>query len=99
MEKGTSQVADGTRLVDSAGEVLREIVGRVEISTNSSEEISNATEEQTRFSQEIVSSMEHISGIARETAEGADKSKEAANKLEFLSKELNQTVAKFKLAE
>ena len=99
MEKGTSQVADGTKLVDSAGEVLREIVGRVEISTNSSEEISNATEEQTRFSQEIVSSMEHISGIARETAEGADKSKEAANKLEFLSKELNQTVAKFKLAE
>lgn len=99
MENGTSQVADGTKLVDSAGEVLREIVGRVEISTNSSEEISNATEEQTRFSQEIVSSMEHISGIARETAEGADKSKEAANKLEFLSKELNHTVAKFKLAE
>lgn len=99
MEKGTSQVADGTKLVDSAGEVLREIVGRVEVSTTSSEEISNATEEQTRFSQEIVSSMEHISGIAKETAEGAEKSKDAANKLEFLSKELNQTVAKFKLAE
>ncbi len=99
MENGTSQVADGTKLVDSAGEVLREIVGRVEVSTKSSEEISNATEEQTRFSKEIVSSMEHISGIAKETAEGAEKSKEAANKLEFLSKELNQTVAKFKLAE
>ena len=99
MENGTREVAEGTTLVDRAGEVLREIVDRVDISTNSSVEISTATEEQTRFSQEIVSSLEHIAGIAKETAEGADQSKEAANKLEFLSKELNQTVAKFRLAE
>ena len=43
--------------------------------------------------------MEHIAGIAKETAKGAEQSKESANKLEFLSKELNQTVAKFRLAE
>jgi len=99
MENGTREVADGTKMVDSAGEVLREIVGRVEVSANSSVEISNATEEQTRFSQEIVSSIEHIAGIAKETADSAEQSKEATNKLEFLSEELNQTVAKFRLPE
>lgn len=99
MENGTKEVAEGTKLVDSAGEALREIVGRVEISTNSSVEISKATEEQTRFSQDIVRSMEHISTIARETATNAEQSKQEATKLAFLSKELNQTVAKFRLAE
>ncbi len=99
MENGTKEVAEGTKLVDSAGEALREIVGRVEISANSSVEISKATEEQTRFSQDIVRSMEHISTIARDTASSAEQSKQEAKKLEFLSKELNQTVAKFRLAE
>jgi len=99
MENGTREVAEGTKLVDSAGEALREIVGRVEISANSSVEISKATEEQTRFSQDIVRSMEHISTIARDTATSAEQSKQEATKLEFLSKELNQTVAKFRLAE
>jgi len=99
MENGTREVADGSKLVDSSGDVLREIAERVEISTTSSVEISTATEEQTRFSQDIVSSLEHIAGIAKETAEGAEQSKEAAKKLEILSQELNQTVAKFRLAK
>ncbi len=99
METGTKEVAAGTKLVDSSGEMLREIAERVEVSTTSSVEISKATEEQTRFSQEIVSSLEHIAGIAKETAEGAEQSKEAAKKLESLSRELNKTVAKFRLAE
>lgn len=99
METGTKEVAAGSKLVDSSGEMLREIAERVEVSTTSSVEISKATEEQTRFSQEIVSSLEHIAGIAKETAEGAEQSKEAAKKLELLSSELNKTVAKFRLAE
>ncbi len=98
METGTKEVATGSKLVDSSGEMLREIAERVEVSTTSSVEISKATEEQTRFSQEIVSSLEHIAGIAKETAEGAEQSKEAAKKLESLSRELNKTVAKFRLA-
>ncbi|GEM_PF-1718362 len=98
MENGNQEVAEGTRLVDSAGETLREIVGRVEVSTNSSVEISTATQEQTRFSREIVSSLEHIAGIAKETAEGAKSSREAASQLEALSKNLKQAVEKFRLA-
>ena len=97
MENGTQEVAEGTKSVDTAGEVLREIVGKVEISTNSSIEISTATEEQTRFSEEIVSSLEHIAVIAKETAEGAKNSTESATQMEALSQTLEQAVQKFRL--
>jgi len=99
MENGNKEVAEGTQLVDSAGEALREIVGRVEVSTTSSVEISKLTEEQTRFSQEIVSALEHIAGIAKETATGAKQSREAAIQLEALSKNLKQAVERFRLAQ
>ncbi len=99
MDKGTLQVAEGTKMVDSAGVTLREILGSIEISTNSAVEISNATQEQTKYSKEIVQSLEHIAGIARETADGAKQSKEYATKLESLSTKLNQAVSKFRLAK
>jgi methyl-accepting chemotaxis protein len=99
MESGTHEVAEGTKLVDGAGVALREILGSVEISTKSVVEISNATQEQTKFSQDIVSSLEHIAGIAKETAEGAKQSKESASQLEVLSKTLNLAVEKFRLAQ
>lgn len=99
MESGTREVADGTKSVDSAGEVLRDILGKVEISTASSIEISNATEEQTRYSEEIVSSLEHIARIAKDTAEGARESTKAATQMKALSEALDQAVQKFKLAQ
>ena len=99
IENGTMEVTEGTVLVDKAGDALKEILLSVEISTTSAVDISNATEEQTKFSTDIVSSIEHISGIAKETAEGAKESKESASTLEFLSKNLNKTVEKFRLAE
>lgn len=99
IENGSKEVSEGTQLVDGAGEALREILGSVEISTTSSVEISKGTQEQTRFSEKIVSTLEHIAGIAKETAEGAEQSKESATQLEYLSKNLNQAVAKFRLAQ
>jgi len=99
IENGSKEATEGTSLVDGAGEALREILGSVEISTTSAVEISNATQEQTKFSGEIVTTLEHIAGIAKETAEGAKQSKESATQLEYLSKNLNQAVAKFRLAQ
>ncbi|HES60005.1 MAG TPA: methyl-accepting chemotaxis protein, partial [Caldithrix sp.] len=99
IEAGAKEATAGTSLVDSAGEALREILGSVEISTTSAVNISSATEEQTKFSDEIVSTLEHISAIAKETADSAKQSKESATQLEFLSQNLNQAVAKFRLAK
>lgn len=99
IENGEKEVSEGSKLVDEAGEVLKEIIGSVEISTRSTLEISEATEEQAKFSSDIVTTLEHIAGIAKETAESAKKSKESASSLEYLSKNLNQAVEKFRLAE
>jgi methyl-accepting chemotaxis protein len=99
IENGEKEVSEGSKLVDGAGEVLKEIIQSVEISTKSTLEISEATEEQAKFSTDIVMTLEHIAGIAKETAESAKKSKESASALEYLSKNLNQAVEKFRLAE
>ncbi len=99
IEKGETEVSEGSKLVDGAGEVLKEIIQSVEISTKSTLEISEATEEQAKFSADIVTTLEHIAGIAKETAESAKQSKESASALEYLSKNLNQAVEKFRLAE
>ncbi len=99
METGNSEVAEGTQMVDKAGEALREIVGRVQVSTDSSAEIFSATQEQTRYSQQIVSSLEHIAGIAKKTAEGAEQSEQAASQLEALSKQLKKAVERFRLSQ
>jgi methyl-accepting chemotaxis protein len=99
IEVGAKEATAGTSLVDGAGDALREILGSVEISTTSAVNISSATQEQTKFSEEIVSTLEDISTIAKETADSAKQSKESATQLEFLSQNLNQAVAKFRLAK
>ena len=99
IEVGTKEATAGTSLVDGAGEALREILGSVEISTTSAVNISSATQEQTKFSEEIVGTLEDISTIANDTADSAKQSKESATQLEFLSQNLNQAVAKFRLAK
>jgi len=99
IENGEEEVSEGAKYVDGAADALREIIQSVEISTKSMLDISGATEEQTKFSSDIVATLEHIAGIAKETAESAKQSKESASALEYLSKNLNQAVQKFRLAE
>ncbi len=99
IENGEKEVSEGTRLVDGAAEALSEILDSVEISTNSTVDISKATEEQARSSQNIVESLDRIAGIAKETAKGAKESKKSASTLEYLSRQLNQAVEKFRLSE
>ncbi len=99
IENGEKEVSEGTKLVDGAAEALSEILDSVEISTNSTVDISKATEEQARSSQNIVESLDRIAGIAKETAKGAKESKKSASTLEYLSRQLNQAVEKFRLSE
>ncbi len=98
IEKGNREVGKGTRLMDGAGEALREILEKVNVSSASATNISRATKEQTKFSRQITISLEEIAGIAKETADHAQQSKEAASQLEALSMELNNAVEKFKLS-
>ncbi len=99
IENGEKEVSEGTKLVDGAAGALSEILESVEISTNSTVDISKATEEQAQSSQNIVESLDRIAGIAKETARGAKESKKSASTLEYLSRQLNQAVEKFRLSE
>ncbi len=98
MEQGNREVADGTKKVDQAGSALREILGAVNISSTSVEEITQATESQLKSNQDVVKIIENIAEIAGATAEGAKKTETEITQLESLSKSLNSAVAKFKLS-
>jgi methyl-accepting chemotaxis protein len=97
MDLGNQEVEESTTLVDKAGAALREILGSVDTSANSAAEISNATQQQQKSNEEVVTIMEGIAQIAQETAEGAVKSEIEIARLETLSKSLDDAVAKFKL--
>jgi len=98
MEIGDQEVAEGTKMVDTAGSALKEILSAVHISTTTAGEISLATRHQLQSTQDIVSIMEKIMKIAQQTAEGAKKTEEEIKHLESLSRSLNGAVAKFKLS-
>jgi twitching motility protein PilJ len=99
MELGNTEVAEGTKKVDAAGSALREILGAVDISTTSVDEINKATEKQLKSSEDIVKVMEGIASIAHQTADGAKQSEIEITRLESLSKSLNSAVLKFKLSQ
>jgi twitching motility protein PilJ len=99
MELGNTEVAEGTKKVDAAGSALREILGAVDISTTSVGEISKATENQLKSSEDIVKVMEGIAFIAHQTADGAKQTEIEITRLESLSKSLNNAVSKFKLSQ
>ena len=69
------------------------------ISSTSVEEITGATKQQLKSSEDIVGIMERIAKIAQETAEGAKKSEIEISRLESLSKSLNNAVSKFNLTQ
>jgi methyl-accepting chemotaxis protein len=96
---GSTEVEKGTNLVEEAGTALKEIMEMVKNSSELITEISGAFQQQTNASSDIAKSMERIATIAQETAESAKKSRSVAEKMETLSKMLNTTVSKFKLAE
>jgi methyl-accepting chemotaxis protein len=98
MEIGDHEVAEGTKMVDTAGSALKEILNAVHVSTTSAGEISRATKNQLQSTQDIVVIMDKILKIARETAEGAKKNEQDVEHLESLSKSLNSTVLKFKFS-
>jgi len=98
IEAGNSEVTAGVLLVDQTGDALGEILEKVKISSSAASDISVATEEQTKYSQQITMALEEIAGIAKTTADRAQQSKQAAQQLEALSKELNKAVEKFKLS-
>lgn len=99
MEQGTEEVEKGTHYVDEAGAALKEIIARVQDSSNSITEISGTFQQQAKASSEIAEAMKRTASIAQETAGGARESRKLAEQMETLSRMLNTAVSKFRLSE
>ena len=71
MEEGTREVEVGARLADQAGKALEAISSVVRQSAELVQEISLASKQQVRGTEGVANAMQIISGITRQTSQGA----------------------------
>ncbi|MDF2037815.1 methyl-accepting chemotaxis protein [Cytobacillus oceanisediminis] len=111
MHASSGKVEEGTVLVNSAGEKFNQILHAVEGVTGEIQEVSAVTEELSAGSEEISASIDEFAGLSKDTAQisrevaaSTDQQEDAVEKiseltvqLSMLSKQLEQSVEKFKL--
>lgn len=97
MEQSTANVVSGAKLAVNAGEALTEIES---VSDNMAELIQNitdATDKQTKAVNNVTKNMNVIQEITMQTSEGASNTASWVGELTTLAKELKRLVAGFKL--
>lgn len=99
MERAISEVNTGSQLAHDAGLALGKIESVSKTLAEHIQGISAAAEEQARMSSKITRMMEIIEAIAKETASGTENTADSIENLEALVKELNHSVAEFKLPD
>lgn len=97
MEKSTEGVVEGARLSDAAGQALHEIDNVTNSLARLIEEISNATEAQTKAAATVSLNMQQIQNITLQTSDGTQKTANSIGQLTTLAEELRSSVAGFKL--
>ena len=99
MEQSTTNVVNGARLAEDAGEALAEIES---VSANLSgliQNISTAATKQSQASTNVASTMNVIQDITMQTSSSASKTASSVSELTVLSNGLKKSVAGFKLPE
>jgi len=97
MERATQGVVDGTRLADTAGQALGEIES---VSVQLSELISGMAEtaqQQSEAASNVSNQMTEIRDVTNATSRDARQTAESIGKLTSLARELEQSVAGFKI--
>ncbi|MCL4515327.1 MAG: methyl-accepting chemotaxis protein [Firmicutes bacterium] len=111
MEKGTSEVASGRRVIDATTEVFNNILALVEGIDEQIREISSAAQKLTAAGEGAVREIQNIAAITQESAAGAQEASASAQEqsasveqiakaaavLSELSEKLVQNVAGFKI--
>ncbi len=98
MKRGSTEVAEGIKLADRAGDSLKNIVqdtGRV---VDMMTQIAAASEEQSATSEQISRNIEAISTVSSESAHGISNIAGAADNLNRLTENLITMVQQFNLA-
>ncbi|MFZ1683085.1 MAG: methyl-accepting chemotaxis protein [Candidatus Zixiibacteriota bacterium] len=97
MEDGITVVDKGRELADQAGSSLSEIVAMAQRVTDMIEQMAKSAEEQSTASEMIAKNVEHISGVTRETATGAEQSAQASVRLSQQAEGLQRMVEQFSI--
>jgi len=96
MEDGTREVEDGASLADQAGKALEAISSVVRQSAELVQEISLASKQQVRGTEGVANAMQIISGITRQTTQGARQTASTVGNMVKMSEQLNEALAQFR---
>jgi methyl-accepting chemotaxis protein len=97
MEKTSGEVEMGSQLAAQAGRALEQIVNMAQQSAELIQDISLAAKQQAKASGGIVSAMNQISIISKETATGAQQATQSSSTMLEISESLSKSVQTFKL--
>ena len=97
MEQGVAEVEGGVARAAQSGEMLRNILGRVEAVSAEINQVAVAAEQQTATTNEIAVNIQEMATVMVETSEKIDKNSEAAGRLATLSLELRDLVGEFRV--
>ena len=96
MEDGTREVEEGAGLADQAGKALEAISSVVRQSAELVQEISLASKQQVRGTEGVANAMQIISGITRQTTQGARQTASTVGNMVKMSEQLNEALAQFR---
>jgi methyl-accepting chemotaxis protein len=99
IENSVTEVNTGSKLVDSAGTTMREIVASVQEVARIMSEISAASAEQTAGIEQISEAVNQIDAISRQNAVLVEQASTSAEFLGDQAHKLSQAVAVFRLSE
>jgi len=98
MEDASTEVKSGEEQVEQTAMSLAEIAAAVKTIDNMNNQIATAAEEQSAVSEDINRNITAIKEIAEQTSAGAQQTTQSSDELAHLARELEQVVARFRLA-
>ncbi|AFT71659.1 Methyl-accepting chemotaxis sensory transducer [Alloalcanivorax dieselolei B5] len=97
IESSVSQVDEGSRLVEEAGETMREVVAAVKRVTDIMDEISSASQEQSGGIEQVSQAVTQMDEVTQQNASLVQEASAAAASLEEQARRLEKAVAIFRL--
>jgi twitching motility protein PilJ len=98
MERSTQGVVEGTRLSDAAGTALGEIDRVTRQLTDLVSQISQQALSEAQSANVVAANIQHIFAVTEQTGEGTRSTAQMVRELSRTAEELNQSVARFKIA-
>jgi twitching motility protein PilJ len=99
MDDSTTDVVNGSRLADEAGEALRSIYAAVDRQAKMIEDIARAANERAQTSEAVAAAMIRIADITRQTNSATQDTTSAVSYLAELAEQLRASVATFRLPD